>query len=138
MAAPAHIARENGKKGGRPRGKKMAKTLEREKVQEAYNQKVFGLADKLLHAQFIVANGTHRMVTITKDEDGKPHVSQVNDQDEMDRLIVEGVYGKDYMILTGHGPNHQAIDSMLNRALGKPKETLEHQGLDFLFDEKTD
>jgi len=35
MAAPAHIARENGKKGGRPKGSKSAVTLNAEQAKQA-------------------------------------------------------------------------------------------------------
>ena len=40
MAAPAHIARENGKKGGRPKGSKGFKTIAIEKARKFYLQQV--------------------------------------------------------------------------------------------------
>jgi hypothetical protein len=36
MAAPPHIARENGKKGGRPKGSKGTHTLEAEAIKSLY------------------------------------------------------------------------------------------------------
>lgn len=121
---------------GRKKGKKDAETIEREKVLDQLRDKIAGVADKLFASQFIVAHGTHRMVIITKHEGGLPTMETVKDQDQMDELIANGEYGKDYHILTGHGPNNQAIDSMFNRAFGKPKETVELQGIEFSFDEE--
>ena len=57
MAAPAHIARENGKKGGRPKGAKSKTTLERERVLAVMRQRTMEQADILLDAQLTLARG---------------------------------------------------------------------------------
>ncbi len=45
------IRRENGKLGGRPKGSKTGRTLEKEKVQAAVNDRIFKIADSLVTAQ---------------------------------------------------------------------------------------
>ena len=76
----------------------------------------------------IVAVGTHRMVTVTRDDEGKAHVETVRDVVMIDELLARGKYGEDYLILEGSAPDWRAADALLNRALGKAKETVEHTG----------
>ena len=66
MSAPAAIARENGKKGGRPKGTKDPQTLIKEKVQEAINQRVFAIADSILTPQISIAKGQQFLYKIEK------------------------------------------------------------------------
>lgn len=128
MAAPAHIARENGKKGGRPKGKKNAKTLEKDRVMDALRQRTLKAADKLLNIQLIAATGTHKMVVVGKDSQGKLTARAVKEGKEMQNLLDTGEYGKDYLIVAATEPDWKAADAMLNRTFGKPKETIELEG----------
>lgn len=50
MSAPAHIARENGKKGGRPKGKLAKSTLEALEVKQLYVTKAREHALPILEA----------------------------------------------------------------------------------------
>ncbi len=123
-----------GKRGGkqpgagRPPGLKNKKTLEREKVQEAINNRIFAMADKLISAQQIQALGTHKMVRMFKDEMGKPSVETIRDEKRMQKLLDEGQYGKDYVIVVGTLPEYKAADALLNRGFGKPAESLKLEG----------
>jgi hypothetical protein len=146
MSAPAHIARENGKKGGRPKGTKDPQTLEREKVQEAINQRVFSIADSLITPQVSIAKGQQFLYKIEKTEvvgpkggvtykAEKPQL--VTDEWEVQQYVdslVDKANGDlenendpsaTYYYITTKEPNNMAIDSLLNRTLGKPKESLD-------------
>lgn len=50
MAAPAHIARENGKKGGRPKGKLAKSTMDAIAVKSLYVEKAKEYALPILQA----------------------------------------------------------------------------------------
>jgi hypothetical protein len=134
MAAPAHIARENGKKGGRPKGSKSPATLEREAVQAALRQRTLRNADVLYDAQITLAKGQTFLYKIEKYYEGsgknrvlkrkKPQLvtSQYEIEDYLENRLDEGdLEDKEatYYFLTTKEPNNQAIDSMLDRALGK-------------------
>lgn len=122
--------------GGRPKGSKNKATLEKQKVAEAFNQRVMVKADALFNAQLSLAVGSQKVFRIDETGEGKnkkrEHVL-VTDPDEIKALldehdgnsgIVEGVY----YYFTTVSPDNKAIDSMLNRTLGKPKETVEVGG----------
>jgi hypothetical protein len=133
-------ARTKNRLGGRKRGQKNAATIEKEKVvltrEEAFKQTeemFFGMSKKLFQAQSIVAVGTHRMVALTKDEDGKVHVETIRDERRMDNLLRDGIYGKDYLIVEGNVPDWRAADAMQNRYFGKPTENVNHSGSIDLF-----
>lgn len=133
------MAKKGGQQpgAGRPKGSLNKSTLEQQKVAEAFNQRVMAKADALFNAQLTLAIGSIKVFRIDEieAENGKKkreHI-HVTDAVEIKRLLdehdganglVEGVY----YYFTDVLPDNRAIDSMLNRALGKPKETLEHAG----------
>lgn len=122
---------------GKPKGQKHKTTLEKLRVAEAFNQRVMAKADALFNAQLVLAVGSMKVFRVDESEaeNGKKkreHV-HVTDQEEIKRLLDEhdgmnGVVDGVYYYFTDVLPDNRAIDSMLNRALGKPKETLEHAG----------
>ncbi len=81
------------------------------------------MAQKLVNAQSIVAQGTHKMVVIHKGP--PPEVETIRDEDRMQKLLDTGVYGVDYLIVAGSMPDAKAADMLLNRAFGKAKESLD-------------
>jgi hypothetical protein len=121
---------------GRPKGSKNKATLEQQAVQEAYNQRVMQKADDLFHAQLTLALGSVRFFRVEEVGDGKNtkrvHVL-VTDTDKIKTVLDETdgtdgagtTIGEDYYFVTHILPDNKAIDSMLNRALGKPKDTLD-------------
>lgn len=115
----------NNHKGGRPRGSKSPKTLEKERIQRALNERIFRGADKLYNSLAIAAIGTHRMVVVEKDDEGKTHITTIRDEKRMQKLLDTGKYGKDYMILAGAEPDWRASNAALDRAFGKAKESVE-------------
>lgn len=122
---------------GRKRGGKNQATLEKQKVAEAFSQRVMAKADALFNAQLTLAIGSMKVFrideTIGENNKVKREHVHVTDADEIKRLLDEhdganGVVDGVYYYFTDVPPDNRAIDSMLNRALGKPKETLEHAG----------
>lgn len=122
--------RENA---GRKRGSKNKATLEKAAVQEAFNQRVLNAADLLFNAQFKLAVGSQKVFRVDETEvEGKikrVHVL-VTDAEEIKGLLDEhdgadGDFEGNYYYFQSVMPDNRAIDSMLNRALGKPKETLD-------------
>lgn len=133
------MAGHGGKRSGagKPKGHKHKATLERQRVLEAFNQRVMAKADALFNAQLTLAIGSMKVFRIDETEDDKgkkkrEHV-HVTDAEEIKRLLDEhdgapGVVDGVYYYFTDVSPDNRAIDSMMNRAFGKPKETLEHAG----------
>jgi hypothetical protein len=123
---------------GRKRGSKSTKTLEKAKVQEAFEQRVMANADKLFNAQFSLAVGTSKVFRIDEVGEGKDKKrihSIVTDDEEIKAFLDEHdggsgeVKGVFYYITTAQ-PDNKALDSLLNRGLGKVKETHELTGKD--------
>lgn len=112
-------------KVGRPKGSKLPQTILKEAALKEFNFRVTKMANKLFNSQASIALGTHRMVTVETDEDGTKHVRAVNDEARIDKLIEEGVYGEDYIILVGKPGDWKAANAMLDRAFGKAKESLD-------------
>jgi len=124
---------------GRPKGRKSRKTLEKLKVAEAFNQRVLTHADALFTAQLSLAVGSVRIFRVDEEEDDNGKKKRVHtlvtNADEIKSVLDgndggSGMVGESYYSITEIPPDNRAIDSMLNRTLGKPKETLEHTGKD--------
>lgn len=115
-------------KGGRPAGAVSAQTKRKQLGAKRIIDRVYKMTDKLIDAQAIVALGSHKMLRTFVGEDGMPHVETIRDEERMQKLIDEGVYGKDYVIVVGAMPDHRAVTALLDRVYGKPKETIELQG----------
>lgn len=129
MSANKATAVENLKKGigfkvGRPKGVLNQETLLKQKAQKEMNIRIAKMADKLLNSQAVVAIGTHKMVTVETDAEGKKHLHVVRDEKRMEKLLTEGEYGKDYLVLEGTPADWKAANALLDRAFGKAKESL--------------
>lgn len=101
------------------KGYKTKKVLDRIQALDEYRKLGAAAAHKLFQIQMSASIGTHRMVVVTKDEDGKPHVETVKDQVRMDDLLLNGEYGRDYLLIFGHAPDTRAADSILDRTFGR-------------------
>ena len=148
---PGNISRQNGKKGGRPKGKKNEATLEREAVKKTFDQRILRMTDSLINAQAVLAVGQTFLYRIDKEwiktgtnkkggdngywRNKKP--VQVTDQWEIEDYLVRMADKANgdaedtsdpsaaYYFMTAKEPNNMAIDSMHNRVHGKPKEAVE-------------
>lgn len=117
---------------GRPKGKMNQTSIERSEVKKAFQEKVATHAERLFAAQMNIAEGATMLFKVEKDSKGnnkKPEL--VTDQYTVQRFIEEcGGYdgqmdGDTYYFLTTKLPDNRAIDSMLDRAFGKPESNLD-------------
>lgn len=135
----------NNHKGGRPKGKKAPKTLERERVLEALRQRTMRIADRIFDKQLVLVNGQQFLYKIEKEfvrtgksKDGNPtgYYRALKPELVEDELVIRGylenlVYrangdmedekdpGATYYFITTKEPSNQAIDSMLDRTFGR-------------------
>lgn len=132
-------ARENA---GRPKGSKNKATLEQQKVKEAFNQRVMLHADRLFNAQMNLAVGEQVLMVKVTERNSKGNVirtyhEQVTDVELIKQYLdyEEGINDTEspddennFYYLTTKSANNQAIDSLLNRALGKAPDKIEVEG----------
>ncbi len=137
---PGDTARANGKKGGRPKGKKSLKALERDAVQRAIQQQIMEKAPELVRAAMIPAMGVNFVYRIdeTKNEKGrvvhKEHVLVTDPHEIKTALdqIEEGSTHPDdqYYYISAEKPDFRAVQMLFDRSLGKAKESVEHTNPD--------
>lgn len=140
---PGNQSKENGKKGGRPKGTKNPETLLKEAVLAEFRNKVLKSADVLFNSQLHLATGQTYLYKIEKElqigpKGGKKYISSkpkiVTDTWEIEAylqgLINEGDKDDEndpnstYYFLTTKDPDNKAIDSMLDRTFGKSTQTI--------------
>jgi len=129
--------RINGHKGGRPKGSKAAKTLEKEKTLEAFKQRVFRASSRLFTSQFQSAIGVtfvYRIDRLGKNKEIEKHIL-VEDPKEIETALNQieaGENGGDngYYYISVKEPDVRASSVLLDRAYGKPTESIEHSGRD--------
>jgi hypothetical protein len=118
MAAPAHIARENGKKGGRRKGSKNKKTLEKQAALAAFQKRVREAIDPLFEAQMTTAVGCTYLYYVSPNR-REPQI--VKDPRKI-ALYLKGELKPrkgEYYFITTERPDNKAIDSLLDRTFGK-------------------
>lgn len=161
MAAPPEIARENGKKGGRPKGRKNDATLKREAVLKAMQQRILKATDVLLDRQMHLASGVSYLFKIEKywkvtgKGKGKKKTLMskkpviVTDPEEI-RAYIEGKEFPDenkkegdptdtYYFITTEKPDNKAIADMFNRTYGRsvtPVALVDDDGKSIFDDDK--
>lgn len=118
---------------GRPPGSKDKVTLEKEKVLAEYRKKIMENAGFLFRQQAHLAKGVSYLYKFKK---GKARPDLVTDPEEIEEYILseEGnpqdhSYLKldkksAYYFISTERPDNKAIDSMLDRAFGKPAQPL--------------
>ena len=105
-------SRENGKKGGRPRGPSK-RTLAKEAAREFVRERVTAALAPLIDAQIAHAKGLKYLVTRDKKTGKFVRVTQAMARLKKGEELVE-VWEKD--------PSVQAFTDLLNRAIDKPAE----------------
>lgn len=119
------------KGAGRPKGSITAQTKQKIDALKMYRERVSVIAGKLLEAQTVEALGFHKMVRIELKKNKKhKELYTVKDPEEFDSLLSDGVCGVDYLLVAAAAPNYKASESILNRAFGRPTETVEVSGRD--------
>lgn len=133
---------ENGKKGGRPPGRKNDETLKREAILKAMQQRIMAAADILLDSQFSLALGLSFLFKIEKywKKVGKQQVlvrkqpKLVTNLEEI-RMYICGLVDESnleddapinekdpaatYYYITVQKPDNKAIDSLKHTVFGK-------------------
>jgi len=124
-------------KGGRPKGKKAQKTIEREEALKQFRERIVRVTGKLQNAQLSLAYGQQFLYVITTHIEGKKRVKDkpklVTDPDVIRRYL-NGEYDDsddEFYYITTKEPDNKALDSLLDRTYGKAKENLnvKHSGL---------
>lgn len=116
------MSKQGGKRpgAGRPIGRR---TIEQKVVLEHIKRRVLKNAQKLISAQMGLAMGITQLIKIDKFK----KVEVVKDEE----IIINYFEGKldrdpnEYYYLTSEKPDLKAIDSLFNRVLGKPRESLD-------------
>lgn len=113
---------------GRKKGGKNAETIEREAALTAFRRRVIKHADELFDSQMQLARGCSILYRIDEVGKRKEHVI-VTSAEEIKRFL-DGETGADYYYITTEKPDNKAVDSLLDRALGKPTQSIEMSGRD--------
>lgn len=136
----AEANRINGKKGGRPKGRKNDRTLEREASRKAYEQWVLDKLNPLFQAQLLAALG--QVFVFRKEHHGTgaskriEHVQltePIEIADALDRIANDenGFSTEDgFCYVMAKAPEFRAAEAMLNRGIGTPAQHLELTGKD--------
>ena len=114
------------KTGGKPKGYKAPKTLEKLQAREFVRKMVTDALHPMIQAQIAHAQGIGHLYT--RDKSGK--FNKVENQALVEQLLNgDGVEGEHYWIFT-KDPSVQAFSDLLNRALDKPAEHVQMTGMD--------
>lgn len=138
------ILKENQKKGawggsrpgaGRKLHSKNPSTIEREEASRQFKDRVAKNVDRLFNAQLDLAIGEKYLMVITTIGSGakqRRETSIVTDPDLIKKFLDEELEDTDteYYFMSTKPANNMAIDSLLNRSLGKApdKIEMEHSG----------
>lgn len=136
-------SRQNGSKGGRPKGKKSKATLEKEAILAAFRQRVLHNADLLFNAQLTLARGQTLLYKIEKElqvgpKGGNKYIRSkpklVTEQWEIEAWLEGHIVNGDlddttdpsatYYFLITKEPDNKAADSLLDRAFGKSAQAI--------------
>ena len=117
---------------GRPKGSKSATTLIMEDVKAEFGQRVLTTANRLFNAQLAAAEGVTFL--FKRKKTGGPVERVTSEREIKAYLDSEGGYeseqadGSHYYWIAAERPNADAADRLLNRIMGKPKESIDHGG----------
>ena len=122
---PGDASRENGKKGGRPKGALSQSTIKRNQLAEIMREEIAALVrpqiEELVQAQMAHAKGVSFMRL--RYPDGR--FANATDEKQIDAAIAAGAQW--FEIFT-QAPNPQAFVALMDRTIGKPSEHVELSG----------
>jgi hypothetical protein len=118
----AQTSRLNGRKGGRPKGRKSTATLSKEAARDYVRQRVVAELEPLLDAQIAHAKGISHF--FLRNRQGQ--FEQVTDPKMIAAALNIGEEGTYYWIFT-KDPSTQAFTDLMNRALDKLREQMDVQ-----------
>lgn len=116
-------------KGGRPKGSRSKKTLEKEAALEEFQRRVRVAINPLFESQMTIARGCsylYRIERTGKGKDAKEKHVLVTDPDEIARYLNDELEDDhDYYYITTERPDNKAIDSLLDRTFGKAPQAVD-------------
>lgn len=115
---------------GRKAGSMNKATAEMKVARKAFNERVYKNTDKLFNSQLDLAVGEKYLMVITtvgKGAKARRETTIVDNPDTIRRYLDGEIEDSEdeYYFMTTKPANNPAIDSMLNRAYGKPKESVD-------------
>lgn len=120
------------KTGGRKTGSKNKDTIAKEKAYETHQQAILGELRDLRSAHFSVAKGMTIVLArdFIKNKKGKMErlgrFIRITDPGEIEEMVTgENEEGETYHIIATQDPNPKALEDLINRVFGKPKEHFE-------------
>jgi hypothetical protein len=126
-------SKPTGKRGGprpnsgRKKGALAPETIEKNRVQAAMRQRIFGQADRLISAQLTNAFGCSYLYVVHTDAEGKRGKAQLVTDPEIIKLHIDGELKdaeNEYYFITTEKPDSKAIEDLLNRGFGKPEQAI--------------
>lgn len=118
---------------GRPKGKKNASTLEKERVLAGLRQRIMRNVDRIYDSQLSIAQGQQFLYRINIAKNGTRSKAELVESEFIIRSYLDGELDNaknakgetEFYFITTKEPNNFAIDSMLNRAFGKPTDHID-------------
>jgi len=121
--------KKHKKIGGRKAGTKNKKTIEKEVAYEKHQQAILQELTDLRSAHFAVAKGTQIIVAkdLVWDDKKKKKIRKgrfvkLTRTDEIEDVMNNSKEGEDYYMIFTQDPNPKALEDLINRVFGKPKE----------------
>lgn len=114
---------------GMKKGYKLKRTVEKERALKQYQERIRKHADEIFEAQFSNAVGNiliYRIDEVGKGKNKKKVHTLIEDREEIKEVLDNGggKIGEDYYIITVAKPDNYAISDMLDRAFGRPTQTV--------------
>ncbi len=115
------------KGSGRPKGKVNKATLEKQKVEAEIKQRLLKNAHRITDRMLQLAEGCSFLYKIETDDKGRQKKAEIVTSEDEIRTYLEGGYdhGLDYYFITTEKPNFKALENMMDRVLGKPKQAMD-------------
>ena len=112
---------------GRPKGKLSKLNEQRQKAKKRFIERVNKMVDELFNAQASIAQGVSYLYRVDQDDKGHDKPAEIETDPHVIKDYIDGKL-KDadtYWYITTERPDNRALDSMLNRAFGKPEEKID-------------
>lgn len=120
------------KGAGRKKGNISQKNLEKNLILDRITQRVFRSADRLISAQMNIANGAQYLYVVKTEVDEKGRTTKlrpelVKNENVIASYLAGELDGKkdEYYYITTEKPDNKALDSLLDRTLGKAVNNLD-------------
>lgn len=115
---------------GRPLHSKNPDTIEKEEAIRQFKERVARHTDRIFNSQLDLALGEKYLMvvrTIGKGTKQRRETEIISDPELIKQYLDEELTdsNEEYYFMTTKGANNQALEALLNRAYGRPKDTLD-------------